>query len=105
MLINTVPVPDDCLTFIDFKLFLRLRETLYNCLCFSSSSPNMVDRRGEFSFFQGTHVRIDKRIDIFVSRRPMITKFGNQVHLQGLTQMRLIKQVLVTSLHQHHMTN
>ena len=27
----------------------------------------------------------------------MITKFGKQVHLQELRQMRLIKQVLVTS--------
>ena len=29
--------------------------------------------------------------------RPMITKFDNQTHLHYLTQMRLIKQVLVTS--------
>ena len=46
----------------------------------------MADRGGEFSFFQGIHVRID----ISISVRPMITKFGKQVHLQDLTQMRLI---------------
>ena len=53
----------------------------------------MTDRGGEFNFFQGIHVRID----IPISIRPMITKFGKQVHLQDFTQMRLIKQVLVTS--------
>ena len=65
----------------------------------------MVDRDGEFSFFQGIHVRIGSRIDISISVRPMITKFGKHVHLQNLTQVRLIKQVLVTSLRQDHVTN
>ena len=53
----------------------------------------MADQGGEFSF----HVVIDIRIDNSISIRPMITKFGRQVHLQHLTRMRLIKQVLVTS--------
>ena len=35
----------------------------------------------------------------------MITKFGKQVPLQDFTQMKLIKQVLVTLLRQDHMTN
>ena len=35
----------------------------------------------------------------------MITKFHKQVHLQDLTQLRLIKQLLVTSLRQDHVTN
>ena len=35
----------------------------------------MADRGGKFSFFQGIHVRIDIRIDIVISIRPMITKF------------------------------
>ena len=65
----------------------------------------MVDRGGELSFFQGIHVRIGIRSDISISIRTMITKFGKQVHLQDLTQMRLIKQVLVTSLRQDHVTN
>ena len=56
----------------------------------------MADRGGKFSFFQGIHARIDI-IDISISIGPMITKFGNKVHLQDLAQMRLIKQVLVTS--------
>ena len=47
----------------------------------------MADRGGEFSIFQGIHVRFDTRIDI--------SRFGKQVHLQDLTQTRLIKQVLV----------
>ena len=51
----------------------------------------MADRGGEFSFLQGIHVRIAIRIDIFIFIRPMTTKFGKQVHLQDLTQMRLIK--------------
>ena len=87
----------------------------------------MVDRGGEFSPFQGIHVRIGIRIDIAISIRPMITKFGHvkidmriyiaisirpmiskfekQVHLQELTQMRLIKHVLVTSLRQNRVAN
>ena len=58
----------------------------------------MVDRGGEFSFFQGIHVRIDIKTDISISIRPMITKFGKQVHLQDLTQMKVNRQVLVTLL-------
>ena len=38
----------------------------------------MADRDREFSFFQ----RIDKRIDIPISIRLMITNFGKQVRLQ-----------------------
>ena len=55
----------------------------------------MGDRGGEFTFIQGFHVRNDIRIDISISIVPMITKFGKDGHLQDLTQMRLIKQVLV----------
>ena len=65
----------------------------------------MADRGSEFSFFQDIHVRSDIIIDISISVRPMITKFVKQVHLQHLPQMRLIKQVLVTSLHQDHVTD
>ena len=57
----------------------------------------MTDRGGEFSFFQGIHVRFDIRIDISISVRIMTTKLGKEVHLQELTQVRLIKRVLVTS--------
>ena len=32
----------------------------------------------------------------------MTTKFGKKVNLEELTQIRLIKQVLVTSSHQDH---
>ena len=56
----------------------------------------MADRGGEFSLFQDIHVRIDVKIDISITIRPMITKFGK--HVQHLIQMRLINQVLVTSL-------
>ena len=35
----------------------------------------------------------------------MITKFDKQVQLQNLTQMRLIKQVLTTSLRHDHVMN
>ena len=62
----------------------------------------MVDQCGEFSFFQGIHVRIDIIIDISIFIRPMITIFDKQVHLQDLTQVRLIKRELVTSLRQDH---
>ena len=65
----------------------------------------MADQGGDFSFFQGIHLRIDIRMGISISIRPMITKFGMQVYLLYLTQMRLIKQVLVTPLRQDHVTN
>ena len=65
----------------------------------------MAERCSEFSFFQSIHVTIDLRIDISISIKPIITKLGKQVHLQDLTQMRLIKQVLVTSLRQGEVTN
>ena len=34
----------------------------------------------------------------------MITKFGKQVHVQNLAQMKLTKQVQITSLRQDHVT-
>ena len=66
-------------------------------------SLNIVDGGGEFSFFQGIQVRSDIGIDISISITPMTTKFD--VHLGELTQMRPIKQVLVTSSRQDHVTN
>ena len=65
----------------------------------------MADQGGEFSFIQGIRVSVDIRIDISISITPIITKFDKQVHLQDLAQMRLIKQVLVKSLRQDHVTN
>ena len=67
----------------------------------------MADWDCEFNFFQGIHVKIDIRIDISISIRPMTIKFGRQIHLEQkeLTQMRLIKQVLVTSSRQDYVTN
>ena len=56
-------------------------------------------------FFQVLHAKIDIRIDISISIRSMTTKFGKQVHLEQLSQIRLIKQVLVTSSHQDQVTN
>ena len=44
-----------------------------------------MDRGAEVNFFQGTNVIIDIKFDIFISIRPMIIKFGKQVHLQDLT--------------------
>ena len=64
----------------------------------------MADQGGEFSFIQGIRVSVDIRIDISISITPIITKFDKQVHLQDLAQMRLIKQVLVKSLRQDHVT-
>ena len=61
----------------------------------------MADPGAEFSFFQGIRVRID----IFIFKRPMRTKFGMKIYLEKLTQMKLIKQVLVTSSSQDHVKN
>ena len=65
----------------------------------------MADQGGEFSFIQGIRVSIDIRIDISISIKPIITSFDKQVHLQDWAQMRLIKQVLVKSLRQDHVTD
>ena len=50
----------------------------------------MGDQGVEFSLFQGNHVKIDIRIDISVSIRPMTRKFGKHLHLVEVTQVRLI---------------
>ena len=65
----------------------------------------MVDGGGEFSFFQGIHVRTNIRINISISIRSMGAKFGNLVYLGELTQMTQIKQELMTSLHHDDVTN
>ena len=57
----------------------------------------MTDRGGEFSFFHGIHVIID----ISISIRSMITKLYKNAHLQDMTQVKLIKQVLVTLCGDH----
>ena len=62
----------------------------------------MADRGGEFSFSRKDNVRTDKSLDIFISIRPMTMKFGEQVHLEELNQIRLIKQVLVSPSRQDH---
>ena len=46
-------------------------------------------------FLQGIQVRLDIKTNISFSVRPINTRFGKQVHLEELTQMRLIEQVLV----------
>ena len=65
----------------------------------------MVDRGNEFSFFQVIHVRLYTRIEISVSIGPVVIKFGKQVHLQNLTHLKVIKQLIVTSLRQDHPKN
>ena len=50
-------------------------------------------------------IRTDLRIDISISVRPKVTIFSKQVHLHEFTQIRLIKQVLVTSSCQDRVTN
>ena len=45
----------------------------------------MADWDYGFRFFQGIDVTSDIRIDISISIRPMITKFGKKVDLQDLT--------------------
>ena len=52
----------------------------------------MADQEGEFSFFQGIHVRID----ISISIKTMTNKFGKQVDLQDLIQMRLRSGDIIT---------
>ena len=65
----------------------------------------MTDQGGESSFCQSIYIKIDIRIDMSISLRPVTTKFDKQVHLAELTKMRLIKYVLVTSPCQYHVTN
>ena len=65
----------------------------------------MVDRGGEFSFFRGIYVRTDILIDISISMKPRTTKSDKQLHLGELTQMKLIKQVLVLSSRKDHVTS
>ena len=65
----------------------------------------MVDQSGGCNFFQSIHARTDVRNDISNSIRTLTTKFGKHVHQGELTQMRLIKQVVVMLSRQDHITN
>ena len=65
----------------------------------------MAGRGVEFRFLRDNHVRIDIKIDISISIRPMTTKFGKQLHLEELTKIRLIKQVLLMSSRQDYVAN
>ena len=62
----------------------------------------MADKFGEFSFLQEIHLRTYKRIDTSISIRSMTIKFGKQVHLEELRQMKLTKEVLVTPSRRNH---
>ena len=77
-------------------------KTLYNCLRSSFSSCFSASRIRDFGTVNG--IPGFKNLVIwwieavsyafFISIRPMITTFGKQVHLQILTQRRLIKDVI-----------
>ena len=51
----------------------------------------MADRGSEFWFLGDKHVRIDIRTGIFISLRPMFTKFEKQIGLEELPQVKLLK--------------
>ena len=55
--------------------------------------------------FLGIHARTDIRIDISISIGPISIEFGKQVYLQELSQMGIIKQMLVMPSLQDHVTN
>ena len=40
----------------------------------------MADQGDEFRFLRDNHLRIDMRIDISISVRPITIKFGKQTH-------------------------
>ena len=62
-------------------------------------SVNMASKGYEFSFCGGNHAKIDMiKIDMSICISRMTTKFGEEVPLEELTQIKLIKQMLVTSL-------
>ena len=62
----------------------------------------MADRSCGLSFFFDVNLIVDIKIDTFISIRPMNTKFGKHAHLAELTQMKLIKQVLVLVTSKEH---
>lgn len=57
---------------------------------------NIADRGSEFSFSKMFILQI-LRFDISISIRPGTTKFGQQLHLDELTHLTLIKQLSVVS--------
>ena len=52
----------------------------------------MVEWGGVLSFFQGILVRTDIRLDVSISISIATIKFDKQVHLENLTQVRLMMQ-------------
>ena len=68
-------------------------------------SLNMANRGREICFIQVIHVRIDIRIYIFISIRPMITKVCKQIHLEEFAKIKLTKKGLVMPSRKDHVTN
>ena len=78
--------------FFFFSFFCRSYPGLRNCksvIPYFKYLPIWWIEASVFSFFQGIHIRIDKRIDIFISIRPMITKFGKQAHFFSISITRV----------------
>ena len=68
---------------------LEMHLALCNCLLFVLLILKISEQRIEVvssNFFWGIQVRIDIRINISISTRPLTTKFGRLVHLWELTQ-------------------
>ena len=82
-----------------FSLFCQRYPRLRNCkLPFLILKILQYGGSGsDFSFFQGIHVSFDIRIDISISIKPTITKFGSR-YIYRIWFISLIKQVPVTSL-------
>ena len=83
------------LFFFFFSLFLSFfcqpYPGLRNCesvfLILKVSQSQYDGSRRWVQCFQGIHVRIDIKINIFISIRNMITKFGKQVLVKNLARM------------------
>ena len=74
-------------------VFLILKISQYGGPRWSVFSKVFIHKYSKYS-----KVRTDIWIDIFIPKRSVATKFGKQLHLGKLIQVRLLKQVLVMSL-------
>ena len=88
------------------KVELFFDSSILRCMFMQTSFSVLRRHTPPHPYYIDWERKVKLNCDTFKkSLRPMITKFGKKVHLHDLTQMRLINQVLVTSLRQDHVTN
>ena len=93
---------------LEFVLLFFLPAVLENCksVFLILKIPNVADEAAIYAFWDGNHVRIDIKIDnLHFYKTNDHQMWHQQVHLEELTQIRPIKQLLLMPSYQNYVTN